>query len=81
MVLGTWTALVDDVIKGVRYRWPAFTVGLPAGWFANWLVRVGTSAPDWARYPGFVVGTLGAYAVFVAITRLPDHRRAASPHG
>ncbi|MFD4627638.1 hypothetical protein [Streptomyces sp. NPDC058475] len=79
IVISTVFALLDDVIEGVRHRWPAFVVALPAGWAADRLVRAVTSAPrdpDWAHYPGLVVGALVAFAVFVVITRLPDRRRA-----
>jgi hypothetical protein len=80
MVLGMVFALLDDVIEGVRYRWPAFVVGQLAGWHAARLVKVGTSAPadpDWADYPAVAFGTLVAIAVFAAVTRLPEHRWTA----
>ncbi|WP_369262293.1 hypothetical protein [Streptomyces sp. R35] len=76
--VGTVSALTDDVTDGVRYRWPAFSVGLLAGWGADRLVRAGTPAPadpDWADYPGLAVGSLVAFVIFAVITRLPVARR------
>lgn len=76
--VGTVSALTDDVTEGVRYRWPAFVVGLLAGWGADRLVRAGTPAPadpDWADYPALAVGSLVAFVIFVGITRLPVARR------
>ncbi|MET7851864.1 hypothetical protein ABZT48_27295 [Streptomyces avermitilis] len=78
MVVVTVFALLDDVIKGVRHRWPAFAVGSLGGWAADRLVEgeVATSGdPGWAAYPGLAVGTLVAFAVFAAITRLPGPQR------
>ncbi|WP_327431822.1 hypothetical protein [Streptomyces sp. NBC_01236] len=76
--VGTVSALTDDVADGVRYRWPACVVGLLAGWGAGQLVRAGTPAPadpDWVDYPALAVGSLVAFVVFAAITRLPVARR------
>jgi hypothetical protein len=73
-------AMVDDVIKGVRYRWPGFVVGLAAGWGAGKLVRAWASAPadpDWADYPALATASLVALVAFAAITRLPGRQGAA----
>jgi len=78
MVTVTLCALLDDVIKGVRYRWSAFVVGLLGGWAANRLVKGGLPAsddPGWAAFPGLAVGTLVAFALFAAVTHLPRHQR------
>ncbi|MFE9993968.1 hypothetical protein [Streptomyces avermitilis] len=78
MVVVTVFALLDDVIKGVRHRWPAFVVGSLSGWAAGRLVTGGVSASGdsgWAAYSGLAAGTLVACAIFAAITRLPGHQR------
>ncbi|MFF1450776.1 hypothetical protein ACFVYF_21930 [Streptomyces sp. NPDC058274] len=80
-VLGVLHALVDEVNNGVRHRWPAFVAALGAGWAVDRLVRAVTSAPtdpDWADYPGLAAGSLAAFAIFVAVTRLPG-RPAGGP--
>lgn len=74
MFVGTMNALLDDVVKGVRHRWPAFVTALPAGWSADRLTRALASAPadpDWADWPGLTCGSLAAFAAFAAVTRLP----------
>ncbi|MCX4971306.1 hypothetical protein [Streptomyces sp. NBC_00620] len=79
VVVGTVLALLDDVIKGVRHRWPAFVIGLGVGWAVGRLVRTGVPAPadpDWASYPGLLCGSLAAFLAFAAITRLPEVSRA-----
>jgi hypothetical protein len=78
IVLATVFAMLDDVIEGVRNRWPALILGLAAGWGADKLLRAMVSAPadpDWADYPPLVTGTLVAFVTFAAITRLPSRRR------
>jgi hypothetical protein len=73
MVLGTVFAMLDDVVKAVRCRWPAFAVGLLAGWSAEKLASAGLSAPTapvWADFPSLAFGSLAALATFAAITRL-----------
>lgn len=78
-VVGTVFAMLDDVIKGVRHRWPAFVVGLGAGWSVGRLVGAGVPAsvdPDWASYSGLVCGSLAAFVAFAAITRLPEVPRS-----
>jgi hypothetical protein len=80
-VLGVLHALVDEVINGVRHRWPAFAAAVGAGWAVDRLVRAVTSAPadpDWADYPGLAAGSLAAFAVFVAVTRLPGRPAGGS---
>ncbi|QIY68303.1 hypothetical protein HEP84_02450 [Streptomyces sp. RLB1-33] len=50
MFVGIVQALLDDVIKGVRHRRPAFVAALSAGWCADRLTRTVVSAPtdpDW----------------------------------
>lgn len=79
VVVGTVYALLDDVIKGVRHRWPAFVVGLGVGWSVGTLVDAGVPAsvdPGWASYPGLVCGSLAAFVAFAAITRLPEVPRS-----
>ena len=74
----TVLSLLDDVIKGVRYRWPAFGSGLLAGWAVTRLANAVIPAPDdpdWADYPGLALGTLAAFLAFAAITRLRPRRR------
>lgn len=74
MVVVTVYAMLDDVIQGVRSRWPAPAVGLLAGWSVDRLVGIGVPAPtdpDWADYPALALGSLAALAAFAAITRLP----------
>ena len=66
------------MIEGVRHRWPAFAAAFLGGWSAHRLVRVVADEPadlDWADHPGLAVGTLTAFVLFVAITRLPPVRR------
>jgi hypothetical protein len=78
MAVFTVFAMLDDVGKGMRYRWPTFAVGLLVGWSANQLTGAGLSAPtdpDWADYPGLAFGSLVALATFAAITRLPGRRQ------
>ncbi|MFF4352655.1 hypothetical protein [Streptomyces sp. NPDC001530] len=80
IMLGSVFAMVDDMIEGVRHRWPGFVVGLAAAWGADRLVRAGTSAPadpDWADYPAFATASLVALVAFAAITRLPGRQGAA----
>lgn len=78
MAVITVYAMLDDVGKGMRYRWPAFTVGLLLGWSADKLTSAGLSAPtdpDWADYAGLALGSLVAPAAFAAVTRLPGRRQ------
>ncbi|MFD4530095.1 hypothetical protein ACFWP7_40570 [Streptomyces sp. NPDC058470] len=78
-LIALWTvlAMVDDVTKGVRNRWPAFITGLLVLWSVGRLVRRGMPAPadpDWADYPALVCGSLAALVVFAAITRIRPPR-------
>ncbi len=78
MMVITALTLLDDVVKGVRHRWPAFVVGLSAGWGADRLVDVGVPAvtdPLWADYLGLAFGSLAALATFVVITRVPGRKQ------
>lgn len=62
----------------MRYRWPAFAVGLLVGWSADKLTGAGLSAPTdpgWADYPGLASGSLVALVTFAVITRLPSRRQ------
>ncbi|MHB9853751.1 hypothetical protein ACSYGO_31535 [Streptomyces krungchingensis] len=82
MALGPVYAMADDVLKGVRHRWPGFAVGLAAGWGTVVLVRATTAVPadpDWADWPALAAGSLVALAAFVAVTRLPDRREGTHP--
>ncbi|MFC9844796.1 hypothetical protein ACFWFF_30270 [Streptomyces sp. NPDC060223] len=81
IVLWTVLAMVDDVTKGVRNRWPAFTTALLVLWSVGRLVRRGTPAPadpDWADYPALVCGSLAALVVFAAITHVRPRRGSRS---
>ncbi|MEV0224796.1 hypothetical protein [Streptomyces sp. NPDC050704] len=77
MFVGIVHALLDDVINGVRHRWPAFVAGLSAGWCVDRLAEAVLSAPadpHWADWAGLTCGSLAAFATFVAVTRLPAAR-------
>ncbi|WP_405590968.1 hypothetical protein [Streptomyces sp. NBC_01092] len=75
-VAAVWSML-DDVIDGVRHRWPAFAAGLAVGWSVNRLMHASLNAPDspWGEYPVYASTTLAALATFVAITHLPRRTR------
>ncbi|GAA4052940.1 hypothetical protein [Streptomyces shaanxiensis] len=78
MWLGTVYAMLDDVIKGVRHRWPAFAAALAVGWVVDRLAyAVVPAASDslWGEYGVYVAWTLAALATFTAITRLPSRER------
>ena len=77
-LVGTVFPMLDDVIDGVRLRWPAFVLGLAVGFAVGRLVRAAGLVPadsDWASYPAFVCGSLAALVTFAAITRLPRIQR------
>ncbi|MFE9763590.1 hypothetical protein ACFYPC_03480 [Streptomyces sp. NPDC005808] len=83
-LIGVWTvlAMLDDVTKGVRHRWPAFIAGLLVFWSIGKLVRRGLPAPadpDWADYPALVCGSLAALVVFAAITRVRPRPEVRPP--
>lgn len=44
MVVITVLALLDDVVRGVRYRRPAFAAGLLIGWCVDRLADVASAA-------------------------------------
>ncbi|MFE5814576.1 hypothetical protein ACFQ6S_14385 [Streptomyces sp. NPDC056479] len=77
MTLATVWSMLDDVIDGVRHRWPAFAAGLAVGWAVNRLAHASLHAPDgsWGEYAVFASTTLAALATFVALTRLPRRER------
>ncbi|MFD8003102.1 hypothetical protein [Streptomyces mirabilis] len=80
MFVGIVQALLDDVIKGVRHRWPAFVAALSAGWSTDRLIGAVVSSPtdpDWADWPGLACGSLAAFATFVTVTHLPAGPRRA----
>lgn len=73
MTLATVWSMLDDVIDGVRHRWPAFAAGLAVAWGVNRLAHASLHAPDasWGEYSVYASTTLAALATFVAVTRLP----------
>lgn len=78
MWLGTVFAMLDDVIEGVRHRWPAFVTAMAVGWGVDRLAHV--VVPDasdslWGEYGVHAVWTLAALSTFVAVTRLPSRGR------
>jgi hypothetical protein len=80
LVMMVWAelAILDDVIAGVRHRWPAFLGSLVAGTAVNRLARA--ALPDfhrpWVHYCVYAVMTLAALTTFVAVTRLPRRQNA-----
>jgi hypothetical protein len=73
IVIGTVFAMLEDLITGVRNRWPAFIAGLLVFWSVGksaWRVMPAPADPDWADYPVLVCGSLAAFVVFAAITRV-----------
>ncbi|WP_031475277.1 hypothetical protein [Streptomyces bicolor] len=78
MTMGTVFTLLDDVIKGVRHRWPACVAALAVGWGVVRLAHVvvpGASDSLWGDYGVHAAWTLATLATFVAITRLPPRPR------
>lgn len=71
-------AMLDDVVAGVRHRWPALVAGLAAGWAADRLMRAGVPDPGsaWGEYSVLAVGTLTALATFASVSRLPRPARS-----
>ena len=68
--------MLDDVIEGVRHRWPAFAAGLAVCWGVNRLAHllVPDSDSQWGEYAVYAATTLAALAMFVAVSRLPLRR-------
>ncbi|MGP4084267.1 hypothetical protein [Streptomyces sp. KR55] len=73
MMLGTVGSMLDDVIKGVRHRWPAFVSALAVGWAVDRLAYAvaPVSASPWGEYSVYAGCTLAALTTFVAVSRLP----------
>ncbi|WP_234342903.1 hypothetical protein [Streptomyces fulvoviolaceus] len=65
--------MFENVVKGVRHRWPAFVAALAVGWGVNRLAYAGVPDSDslWGGYCVYALWTLAALATFVAVTRLP----------
>ncbi|QQM40066.1 hypothetical protein [Streptomyces liliifuscus] len=77
MTVVLWVATLDDVIKGVRHRWPAFLISWAVGWG---LTRLSAKLPGlgdshWYEFAAFAPTTAVAVAMFVGITRLPQNPR------
>ncbi|MGX1911283.1 hypothetical protein ACWIID_20820 [Streptomyces phaeochromogenes] len=73
-----WVATLDDVAKGVRHRWPAFLISWAACWGLARLLSAmvpGLYDSHWSEFAAFAPMTAVAVAMFVGITRLPQHRR------
>ncbi|MGW6903563.1 hypothetical protein [Streptomyces sp. NPDC054940] len=77
MTVATVWSMLDDVIDGVRHRWPAFAAGLAVGWGVNRLAHASLHAPDasWGEYSVHASTTVAALATFVAVTRLAGRGR------
>ncbi|MGA5507652.1 hypothetical protein [Streptomyces umbrinus] len=78
MTVVVWVGTLDDVIKGVRHRWPAFLISWAASWGLAWLLSTmvpGLDDSHWDEFAAFAPATAVFVAVFVGITRLPQHRR------
>lgn len=72
--------VVDDIIKGVRHRWPAALAAVTLRSGASWLTStVLPSSLDaaWAKTIAAAVGVTIGFAVAAAITRLPERLAAA----
>ncbi|MEV2195859.1 hypothetical protein AB0I02_33535 [Streptomyces phaeochromogenes] len=78
MTVVVLVATLDDVIKGVRHRWPAFLTSWAACWGLARLLSAtvpGLDDSHWDEFAVFAPVTAVSVAVFVGITRLPQHRR------
>lgn len=69
--------VVDDIIEGVRHRWPAALAAVALLWGAGRLTN--TVLPDsldapWAATIAAAVGTTLGMAVAATITRFPERR-------
>jgi hypothetical protein len=79
VVLGAllFAALVDEMAKGVRHRWPALAAALFVVWAAAWLAHAlvpGAADSVWREYAVYALSTLPGLAAFVSVTRLPGRR-------
>jgi len=78
MTVVVWVAVLDDVIKGVRNRWPAFLISWAVCWGLARLLSArmpGLGDSHWDEFAAFAPATGVSVAVFIEITRLPQHRR------
>ncbi|MDQ0948784.1 hypothetical protein QFZ24_002707 [Streptomyces phaeochromogenes] len=78
MTVIVWVAMLDDVIKGVRHRWPAFLTSWAVCWSLARLLSAkmpGLGDSHWDEFAAFAPATAVSVAVFVEITRLPQNRR------
>lgn len=82
MTIGAVWSMLDDVIKGVRLRWPAFVAGLAVGWGVNRLAHaaVSSAGSPWGEYAVHAATTVAVLATFVGVSRLP-RRRELRPSG
>ncbi|WP_264349528.1 hypothetical protein [Streptomyces milbemycinicus] len=72
--------VVDDIIEGVRHRWPAALAAVAILSGASWLtsaVLPGSLGAAWAKTIAAAVGVTLGFAVAAAITRLPERLAAA----
>ncbi|MDQ1025276.1 hypothetical protein QF035_002858 [Streptomyces umbrinus] len=77
MTVVVWVATLDDVIKGVRHRWPAFLISWAVGWGLARLLSVklpGLGDSHWDEFAAFAPATAVSVVMFVEITRLPQNR-------
>ncbi|MFI6280338.1 hypothetical protein [Streptomyces sp. NPDC050988] len=78
MTVVVLVATLDDVINGVRHRWPAFLTSWVVCWGLAWLLSAtvpGLGDSHWDEFAVFAPATAASVAAFVGITRLPQHRR------
>ncbi|MCX4904504.1 hypothetical protein [Streptomyces sp. NBC_00878] len=78
MTVVVGVAALDDVIKGVRHRWPAFLTAWVVCWGLAWLLSAvvpGLDDAHWDEFAAFAPATAASVATFVGITRLPQQPR------
>ncbi|WP_151475495.1 hypothetical protein [Streptomyces albicerus] len=78
MTVVVWVATLDEVIKGVRHRWPAFLTAWVVCWGLPFLLSAAVPALEdslWGEFAAFAPATAASVATFIGITRLPQHRR------
>lgn len=82
MTVGAVWSMIDEVIAGVRHRWPAFLAGLAVGWGVNRLMYAVLPAAhsSWVQYCVHASTTVALLATFVGVSHLPV-RRALRPSG